>query len=297
MKLDLSDTSLTVFKCLASETRLEALRLLSQHPCNVGELANRTGVSSAIMTRHIAMMEKCGIVQSYTTSGLRGMQKVCSLSENEIIVSLREAGLRERCVEIDMPVGGFEDARVSPACGLMSSKGIIGVADDSRYFLSPDRMSANVVWFHEGYLEYRVPLQEVQDLPVARLQITFWMEMRAFGKVDRPGRVRFTLGDGAASEAPVPFKQVFSGYTHLAGRPDGAAPGAATRLNVTGEGMFLNGEPISKVNFKTVLGDGKQYLAFRVEALHEETESVLYLYGADGGEPSRNIRFAFFAES
>ena len=43
---------------------------------------------------------------------------------------------------------------------------IIGVVDDPRFFASPERFGAEILWFGHGYVEYMLPcyLQENQEL-------------------------------------------------------------------------------------------------------------------------------------
>jgi predicted transcriptional regulator len=56
-----------------------------------------------------------------------------------------------------MPIGAFTDCQVTPTCGLLSATGIIGLLDDPASFYEPDRRDAQLVWFHQGYIEYRFP--------------------------------------------------------------------------------------------------------------------------------------------
>ena len=46
---------------------------------------------------------------------------------------------------------------------------IIGYFDDSRYFLDPDRVNAKIIWFAEGYVEYKfsnylLPGQHLEEI-------------------------------------------------------------------------------------------------------------------------------------
>jgi predicted transcriptional regulator len=63
----------------------------------------------------------------------------------------------ERAVELTMPIGAFVDCRVLPTCGLLSETGIIGLLDDPASFYEPDRMNAQLLWFYQGFVEYRFP--------------------------------------------------------------------------------------------------------------------------------------------
>lgn len=56
-----------------------------------------------------------------------------------------------------MPIGAFVDCQVTPTCGLASDTGIIGLFDDPGSFFEPDRLKAQLIWFHHGFVEYRFP--------------------------------------------------------------------------------------------------------------------------------------------
>ena len=55
-----------------------------------------------------------------------------------------------------MPVGGFADFEVHPTCGLVGASGTIGMFDDARSFYEPERVDAQLLWFHHGWVELPV---------------------------------------------------------------------------------------------------------------------------------------------
>ena len=56
-----------------------------------------------------------------------------------------------------MPLGLYTACEVSAPCGLCSSHGIIGLLDVPDTFLDPARMSAGLLWFTRGFVEYQFP--------------------------------------------------------------------------------------------------------------------------------------------
>jgi predicted transcriptional regulator len=60
-------------------------------------------------------------------------------------------------IEIAMPIGLYTSCEVSAPCGLCSPEGIIGLLDVPRTFLNPDRMTAGLMWFTRGFVEYQLP--------------------------------------------------------------------------------------------------------------------------------------------
>ena len=90
--------------------------------------------------------------------GERGVQKVCSRVYDLIIIQLPHGSPpRKQVVEQTMPIGAFVACDVTPTCGLASEHGIIGLFDDAASFYEPQRVEAQLLWFHHGYVEYRFP--------------------------------------------------------------------------------------------------------------------------------------------
>ena len=75
-------------------------------------------------------------------------------------------------VDVQMPIGGFSDFVVEPTCGLVSSTGLIGFLDDPSAFYEPDRLTAQLLWFRAGYVEYRFPNRVPPGARVQSLQLT-----------------------------------------------------------------------------------------------------------------------------
>jgi predicted transcriptional regulator len=66
-------------------------------------------------------------------------------------------GPREQAIELSMPIGAYVDCQVTPTCGIASAGGLIGLLDDPTSFYEPEHVDAQLIWFHQGFLEYRFP--------------------------------------------------------------------------------------------------------------------------------------------
>jgi len=53
-----------VFKALASDTRVQMLRLLSERPLCVGALAARLDLSQSAASQHLAILRRTGLVEA-----------------------------------------------------------------------------------------------------------------------------------------------------------------------------------------------------------------------------------------
>lgn len=143
---------------LSSSTRLQILNLLRNRVLNVGEIAEELGLPASTATSNVNALEEAGLITTELRPATRGLQKVCARAYDAIIVELaRGAEEEQQSVEVSMPIGAYVDCQVAPTCGLASDKGIIGLFDDPASFFEPERVHAQLLWFHYGYVEYRFP--------------------------------------------------------------------------------------------------------------------------------------------
>lgn len=147
-----------VLKALASDTRIRILDLLSDQLLNVSEIAAALEVPLSTANLHIKGLEDAGLLLTEFKPAVRGLQKVCARAYETIVIQLpRSRSLDQNTAEFTMPVGAYVDCRVAPTCGLASETGIIGLFDDPASFYEADRVNAQLLWFHHGYVEYRFP--------------------------------------------------------------------------------------------------------------------------------------------
>ncbi|HEX2910259.1 MAG TPA: helix-turn-helix domain-containing protein [Chloroflexia bacterium] len=147
-----------VLKALDSLNRIRILRFLSDRVASVSEIAASLDIPTSTAALHIETLEEAGLIRSEMAPASRGVQKVCARMYDKVILDLPVVDApREQLVEVTMPIGAFVDCQVSPTCGLLSETGIIGLLDDPASFYEPTRLAAQLLWFQQGYVEYRFP--------------------------------------------------------------------------------------------------------------------------------------------
>lgn len=167
------DDAKVILKALASEPRLQVLDLLKDRVCNVSEIAEALDMPLSTANLHIKGLEEAGLLKTELRPGTRGLQKTCARVYDTIILQLPHGdSAEEQAVELTMPVGAFVDCQVTPTCGIASETGIIGLFDDPASFYEPDRVKAQLIWFHHGYVEYRFPNRLPPQVTVDSLQIS-----------------------------------------------------------------------------------------------------------------------------
>lgn len=162
-----------LFKALGSEPRLQILRLLANCNRSVNEIAEALDMPTSTVAMHINVLERAGLIQTELTPASRGVQKVCYRICDQLVVTLPKA--REHTqdtIELEMPIGAYSDCQVQHPCGLASESGVIGQFDDPSSFYDPDHIYAQLLWFKQGYVEYRFPNRPPKGTVLEFLQIS-----------------------------------------------------------------------------------------------------------------------------
>ncbi|XEC96359.1 ArsR/SmtB family transcription factor [Paenibacillus tarimensis] len=298
MKIDLSIENLPVFEALSSNVRIQIIHLLSEKSMNIRELAEALQLSSAIMTMHVKKLEKAGIVRSEMTPGKGGAaQKVCSINIDylEVEFPLREKEHRE-VRRTDVSVGHFTDASIVPTCGICTREKIIGYFDDPRYFFDPERLDAKILWFGQGYVEYKIPNFLMISEEPQELEISMEISSEAPSTNNNwPSDISFLIngvnvgmwtspGDfgGKGKLNPAWWGEEVNQY------------GLLKRLTIRKEGTFMDGLKISDVTLDDI-DIRNPYWTFRI-AVPEDARHVggLTLFGTGFGNYNQDIVFKLY---
>lgn len=164
----------SVTKALGSETRLAILRYLGTHTCSVLEIAEALDLPQSTATLHIGVLTKAGLVKTDLQPATRGLQKMVARVYDRIVIQLPSpTEIEETVVDVSMPIGAYVDAHVGPTCGLAGELGIIGHLDEPSAFFEPERIYAQLLWFHHGYVEYRFPNRLPPNANLDSLEVSF----------------------------------------------------------------------------------------------------------------------------
>jgi predicted transcriptional regulator len=147
-----------VSKAMASQNRIRILRYLADRVASVNDIAAALDLPGSTAALHVETLEEAGLIRTELEPASRGLRKICSRNYDRIILDLPFGQPPpEQAIELSMPIGAFVDCQIAPTCGLASETGIIGLFDDPASFYEPDRISAQLIWFYQGYVEYRFP--------------------------------------------------------------------------------------------------------------------------------------------
>lgn len=165
-----SDDAAKIVRALACEQRLNLLRQLGNRARNISELSALLGVGASTVSLHVKILEEAGLIGSDHFSTGKASEKRCWLAFDHLVIQKRNELVPEdvNIEEIAVPIGLFTAANVVSPCGQASETENLPInLDNPASFMSPTRLSAEMVWFADGWVEYSLPL----DIP-ARAEIT-----------------------------------------------------------------------------------------------------------------------------
>ncbi|MBM7568992.1 ArsR/SmtB family transcription factor [Paenibacillus sacheonensis] len=284
---------LPLYEALASDVRLRILELLSGQPMNVKELAAALGLSSAIVTMHTKKLEKGGLIQTKLVRRGGGTHKICSLAVSGVELTIPQVAIERReYQEVSLPVGHYTDFEVFPTCGLASTERIIGQFDDPRYFMEPERMHAQILWFGKGYVEYRIPNYVLAGQTLEEIEISLEIGSEAPGvRADWPSDIHFYLNDtllgvwtspgdsGEGRGRLTPSWWTVNQYGWL------------KVIRITGAGTFIDGQRLSGVTLQDIVMSRNDWTLRLAVPEHAEHVGGLTIYGEGFGNYNQSILF------
>lgn len=296
IKMNLDDTVLLadIAKALSSETRIEILRQLRYKDLNVNEIAEILEIPASSSAAHVKVLEEAGMIKTSLQPGIRGSMKVCHIVLDHIYVEMNTTKSLEQDEEIiRMPIGNFVDYKISPTCGIVSSKGPIGAEDDPRCFYLPDRTDAQLIWLGDGYIEYRYPNHSLAVKKARRLEISAELcsEDHEYN-MDYPSDI--TLWVNGLEVGTWTCQSDFGGRR---GRlnpnwwPDkNTQYGQLKTWKITEQGCYLDEDKSGELSLKEFRLDQKDYITVRIGIKEDaKNKGGLNLFGESFGDFAQNI--------
>lgn len=287
---------LKIFKALGSEVRVNIIKLLLENrEMNMNEIASSLGITNGALTNHIKKLEDSGIVKIIPEYTGHGNQKVCRVDVDKILfeVAVDNQEEKEEIYTTEVPIGHYSDYRVFPTCGIATRDAMIGEVDDPRYFASPERVNAQIIWFTKGYVEYIIP----NLLPVSQKidQITISLEISSEApgiNNDWPSDITFHLNDEEIGTwtSPGDYGDVRGIFTPDWWFPNWNQYGLLKMLVINKEGTFIDGLKISDVDITHFSLNYKSSIRFKIQ-VREDAKNIggVTIFGKNFGNYNQNI--------
>lgn len=285
-----------VFKALGSELRIRIIQLLLENNgMNMNELASNLGITNGALTSHMKKLEEAGIITTTADHAGHGNQKFCRVNIDKILVDVisRDENFGESSYSIDIPIGNYMDYSIFPTCGLSTTRKLIGEVDDPRYFDHPEHVDAHILWFGQGYIDYRIPNMLPPNQKVDRLTFSFEISSEAPGvNSDWPSDITFSLNGKKLGTwtSPGDFGDVRGMFTPDWWFPNWNQYGLLKMLVIDKHGTSIDGMKISDVTAQDLKLTTQDSMTFRF-SVEENARNVggLTLFGKDFGNYNQDI--------
>lgn len=299
MQLDLSENSLPVYDALSSSVRLQILTLISEHQYNITELAEQLGLSKAIITKHIQKLEEAHLIHCKRIPGKSGLQKIPVLAVDNISIAFPSQIYHSFLTYTsNIRLGHYTDFSVSPTCGLATATGIVGKLDDSRAFVDPNRVNAELLWFSEGFVEYMIPnrLSENQLPELFEISMEIASEFPYSNNV-WPSDIYFDINGVRIGTWTCPgnFSDVRGFYTPAWWGDNLSQYGLLKHIRIGRKDTSVDGEYLSAVTVEDLNLRNDNFIRLRIgvdpKARHK---GGITLFGSGFGNHAQNINTKLF---
>ena len=167
-----------IIQALNASVRRQMMSLLSRSSYSIADLAKKLKLPISTVSFHVNILRKAGFVNVTVKRNTRGNAKIVSRQIDRFSLGfLLDTQTKSKTFSMEIPLGSFCDAQIEAGCGMANGSNIIIADDTPGVFFSPERYSAQIIWFAKGYLEYRIPNYMMRDKKVNA--VTFSMELRS----------------------------------------------------------------------------------------------------------------------
>lgn len=286
---------LPVFKALNSEVRVSIMEMLyKEGSMHMTAIADRLKITGGALTPHIKALADCGLVTVEMAEGKHGVQKICSAVDETIVIEPTQQRRNLNIYETEIGVGQYTAYSVSPTCGICTPDHIIGQVDDPRYFASPERINADILWFGHGFVEYMLPCFLRPDQEPVEIQISMEISSEAPGcSDDWPSDVYFHMNGKELGfwTSPGDFGRIQGIYNPSWWFRNWNQHGLYKLLSINNTGTFMDGGKISDTRLKDLDISGKDVLSFRI-SVPETAKNVggFTVFGRSFGNYPQDIK-------
>lgn len=285
-------------KALSSEVRIEILKLLRGQKMNVNEIAEQLKIPSSSAAVHVRILEEAGLLDTELRPGIRGSRKICSFRGGQVCIDLEDPSEEEQAEIISMPIGNYVDYHVEPTCGIVGPEGLIDEEDEPRCFYNPGRIEAQLLWFGNGYVEYRFPNASLQNHTLRRMELSAELcSETAKYNMDCPSDITLWINGLEAGTWHCP--------SDFGGRRGKFSPqwwpvtktqyGCLKTWSIRDEGTYLDGSRVSQTRLEEYRLAELPYISVRLGIKPDaEYQGGVNIFGETFGDYPQNILLKFF---
>lgn len=294
MQLDISPNSLPVYEALASNVRLQILKLISEHEYNITELSETLHLSKAIITKHIQKLEEAHLIQCKRRPGKSGLQKIPVLVVDNIKITFPSEIYRPYSTHLmKIRLGHYSNFEVSPTCGLATPTEAVAKMDTPFCFVEPNRVDAELLWFSEGFVEYKIPnaLAETEHPELLEISLEIASEFPSSNNI-WPSDIYFELNGIRVGTWTCPgnFSDVRGFYTPEWWADSLSQYGLLKHLRINHTNSSIDGEILSQITLEDLGLKNRPFIDFRIGVdCSAKNKGGITIFGSSFGNHPQDI--------
>lgn len=296
--LDKPEEMCKIAKAFSSETRLEIIKLLNANSLNINEISDKLNIPASSAALNVKVLEEAGIIHTELHPGVRGSMKLCSLRRNYVGFIINTAVHSDYMTHtIDMPIGNYVECEITPTCGMVNDRMFIGTEDEPRSFYNPSKTSAQLIWFHTGYLRYHFSNEMIMDHEVLSMELSMEICSEAPNyKNDWPSDITLWINGVECTTWTSPGD--FGGRRGKLNPPfwsDGATQyGKLVQFKSNKDGFFINDLLYSDITIESLKLKEGNYIDVKIGVKDDAKNAAgMNLFGEKFGDYNQNILLKF----
>lgn len=294
-QIRVSEENTPFFEALASKVRIKILQLLAANgEMNLKSIAESLELSSAITSMHINKLENTGLIASNIVKRKGRSQRICTISDiDRLLIFPKRKYQHRQHYEIELGIGHYTNLNISPTCGIATSEQVIGDFDNPVYFMDPQRINAQILWFGKGFIEYTIPNYVQSGCTIDEISFSLEIASEAPGYIERwPSDIAFYLDSQRICTWTCPGE--------FGGRKGYVSPewwfddiigqyGLLKSICINKNGTFIDGNPVSEISISN-LDFSTNAWVFRLEAAEDALNvGGITIFGKEFGDFPQNI--------
>ena len=288
-------------RALSSRDRMRILRLLSEKPMNVLEIAEALGLAASSVSNHINILEGARLIKIQYQPAKKGHMKLCYKAVVEIGIDYSDKDIEpaHKAIAVEMPVGNYVELNIRNSGYLADSEKYLFEKDQITSMLfTPERTGAQILGFSHGDVSYNFPnhlaaypfynhieisFECCSEAPYYRNEwpsdITVWLNGKELVTFTAPGDFGGRAGNYSPAYWPVNATQY----------------GLLYKISISKNGCSLNSQPVnSEITIDDFLGSSSDRLELKIGIKDDaEHQGGLNLFGREFGDYPQDILMKF----
>lgn len=287
-------------KALSSKERIRILDLLKVTWLPMNDIAKTFDMPISTVSFHLDYLERAGLIISESRKGKRGKARVSTCVVQDINIFILEdfTDEKSKIISSTLPIGSFTDCYVEATCGLCNEKGPIGLFDSPRYFYDYEKFNAQLIWFRNGFIEYKFPNHCIEGVSPRELSFSLELCSEAHGSNSNwPSNILIYVNGVLLGKyvSPGDFGDRKGLYTPEFWVVGNTQYGLLKNFSLKSDGFYIDNELVNKnISIENVDLFSKPFISFKLVVDDSEIIGGINIFGKKFGDYPQDINMNIF---